>query len=322
MALVPSKLLGNWAKEWNRFIDVNDTLLNFKLLIGHSQAKNDDALTGHVGDGLATAPNSTPAQAASRFLVLTTPGSYKSNVAKALKRTFHSSYVPLGRKRAVQRLESEQRDVWGQVYRDEYHEEKGVGTVGMDVCRNARTKNNGCQVWFVSGTPWAKSPRDLQGVLEVLSGPSWEHHPCLKAATGEQYRRLISGYEALLNRTEAIPLLLTKNNPISTMAEILETIMIRRTGDSSWFNGPIINLPRHTRSIIEVAFPDSFRPFLTEMENKVKQLLNKEGSRHEFERFFEKAYKIRIVVVIPGLSRLIHNNLSLNLTWTQFCRNS
>ncbi|MCJ1346288.1 hypothetical protein MMC31_004503 [Peltigera leucophlebia] len=111
MALVPSKLLGNWAKEWDRFIDVNDTLLNFKLLIGHSQAKSDETLTGHVQAGLAIDPNSTPAQAASRFLVLTTPGSYKSNVAKALERTFHSSYVPLGRKRAVQRLEAEQRDV-------------------------------------------------------------------------------------------------------------------------------------------------------------------------------------------------------------------
>ena len=108
MALVPSKLLGNWAKEWNRFIAVNNTLFNFKLLIGHSQAKNNDALMGHVRDSLATAPNSTPAQAASRFLVLTTSGSYKSNVAKALKCTFHSNYLPLGRKRAVQRLESEQ----------------------------------------------------------------------------------------------------------------------------------------------------------------------------------------------------------------------
>ncbi|MCJ1348829.1 hypothetical protein MMC31_007062 [Peltigera leucophlebia] len=48
MALVPSKLFGNWAKEWNRFIDVNDTLLNFKLLIGHSQAKSDETLTSHV----------------------------------------------------------------------------------------------------------------------------------------------------------------------------------------------------------------------------------------------------------------------------------
>ena len=258
MALVPLKLLGNWAKEWNRFIDVNDTLLNFKLLIGYSQAKNDDALTGHVGDGLAIAPNSTPAQAASRFLVFTTSGSYKLNVAKTLKCTFHSSYMPLGRKRTVQRLESKQKDVWGQVYQDEYHEEKGVGIVGIDVCRNARTKNNGCQIWFVLGTPWAKSPRDLQGVLEVMSGPSWEHHSCLKAATEEQYRRLISGYEALLNRIEAIPLLLTENNPISTMAEILETIIIRRKKNSSWFNEPIINLSRHTKSIIEVAFPDNF----------------------------------------------------------------
>ena len=107
MVLVPSKLLKNWAKEWNRSIDVNDTLLNFKLLIGHSQAKDDDVLTGHIRDGLVTAPNSTPAQAASTFLVLITPGNYKSNVTKVFKRIFYSSYVPLGRKRVVQRLESE-----------------------------------------------------------------------------------------------------------------------------------------------------------------------------------------------------------------------
>ena len=111
MALVLSKLLVNWAKEWNRFIGINDTFLNFKLLIDHSQANNDDTLMGHVRDGLVTASNSIPAQAASRFLVLTTPANYKSNIAKALKYTFHSSYMPLERKRAVQKLESEQRDV-------------------------------------------------------------------------------------------------------------------------------------------------------------------------------------------------------------------
>ena len=146
----------------------------------------------------------------------------------------------------------------GQVYQNKYHKEKGVGTIGMDVCRNVRTKNDGYKVWFVSGIPWAKSPQDLQRVLEVLSGPSWEHHPCLKTATGEQYRRLILSYEVMLNKTEAIPHLLIENNPTSTMAEILETIMIQRTRNSNWFNGPIINLLRHTRSIIEVAFLVSF----------------------------------------------------------------
>ena len=204
--------------------------------------------------------------------------------------------------------------MWGQVFRDEYHEKKSIGTVGMDVCRNARTKNNGCQVWFVLGIPWAKSPRDLQEVLEVLSGSSWEYYPCLKAATGEQYWRLISGYEVLLNRIEAIPYLLTENNLIHIMAEILETIIIQQIGNSNWFNGPIINLSRHTRSIIEVGFPNNFWPFLIEMKNIVKQLLNKERSRHEFERFFEKTYKIKAAAAIPGLSRLIHDDPCLDLT--------
>lgn len=74
------------------------------------------------------------------------------------------------------------------------------------------------------------------------------------------------------------------------------------------------------RSIIEVSFSDFFRPFLTTIENKIKQPLNKKGSNHEFECFFEKAYKIKTAAAIPGLSKLIHDDLSLDLTWTQFVR--
>lgn len=36
MVLVLSKLIGNQTKKQNRFINANDTLLNFKLLISHS----------------------------------------------------------------------------------------------------------------------------------------------------------------------------------------------------------------------------------------------------------------------------------------------
>lgn len=46
------------------------------------------------------------------------------------------------------------------------------------------------------------------------------------------------------------------------------------------------------------------------------------GSKHKFERFFEKAYRIRAAAAIPGLSRLMNDDdPSLDLTWTQFCRN-
>ncbi len=107
-------------------------------------------------------------------------------------------------------------------------------------------------------------------MLEVLSGPSWEYHPALKVAMGEQYSRLISGYETLLNKTEFIPSRSNDNSLIQTMAEILETLMIRRTGDLNWFNGPIINIPAHTRSIIEVFFPNEFCQYLTEMKSKIK----------------------------------------------------
>ena len=97
------------------------------------------------------------------------------------------------------------------------------------------------------------------------------------------------------------------------MAEILETLMIQRTGDLNWFNGLIINIPTHTRSIIKVSFLDNFRRYLTKIENKIKQLLA--GlSMNKFKRFFEKVYKIRTATTIPRLSRLIHNDLSFDLT--------
>ena len=66
--------------------------------------------------------------------------------------------------------------------------------------------------------------------------------------------------------------------------------------------------------IIEVSFFNTFWPFLTVMENKIKQLLNQEESKHKFKRFFEKIYRIRGAATIPRLFRLIHNNPSLDLT--------
>lgn len=36
--------------------------------------------------------------------------------------------------------------------------------------------------------------------------------------------------------------------------------------------------------------------------------------KYKFEHFFEKSYKIMAATTIPGLSRLIHNNLFLDLT--------
>lgn len=49
------------------------------------------------------------------------------------------------------------------------------------------------------------------------------------------------------------------------------------------------------------------------MKNKIKELLIKKELKYEFKHFFEKVYKIRTTAAIPGLSRLIYNNPSLDL---------
>lgn len=101
------EMLTNWVKKWNRFVNVNNTLLNFTLLVGYSQAKSDKNPTSHVWTGLATAPNFTPAKAVSGFLVITTPDSYKLNVAKILEHISYSSYVLIRKKRPIQRQKLE-----------------------------------------------------------------------------------------------------------------------------------------------------------------------------------------------------------------------
>lgn len=147
-----------------------------------------------------------------------------------------------------------------------------------------------------------------------MSNLNWEYHPALKTGMEEQYEKLIISYKALLNKTEVIPYQLTKSNLIRTIAKIFETQIIWQIGNSSWFNRPIINLPTHTRLIIKLFFSNNFWPFLIAMENKIKQLLNRKGLKHEFECFFEKTYKIWATATILGLYRLIYNNPSLDLT--------
>ena len=202
-------------------------------MIGYSQAKSEKILTRHIQDGFAIFYNYFPTKTATRFLVITTPGCYRSNITKTLKQIFYSTYVPIEKVRQVHKSEFEWGDVWGQIYWDKYHNKKSVATVRLDICRTIKTNNKEYQVWFVSGIPEAKFPRDLQSILKVLFGPNSEYHQALKAAIGEQYCRLISGYKILLNKTEFIPSLLNNNNLIRTMGKILETWMIQYTRDSN-----------------------------------------------------------------------------------------
>lgn len=126
----------------------------------------------------------------------------------------------------------------------------------------------------------------------------------------------------MFNNIKTILHLLIKSNLICIMAEIIKTLIIWCIRNLSGFNRSIINLSRHIKLIIEIAFFESLQLFLRKLKNIIKQLLNKNRLRYEFELFFDTAYKIRVTVAILGLFRLILNNLSLDFTWMQWCKNS
>lgn len=107
MALILSKLFGNQTKKWNKSIDIINTLLNFKLLVRHNQAKSDKNLINYIQAKLAITFNFTPANAIFRFLIFIILDNYKLNVAKILEFTFYFTYILVKKKRVVEKQEFE-----------------------------------------------------------------------------------------------------------------------------------------------------------------------------------------------------------------------
>lgn len=86
-------------EKWNRFIDINNTFLNFKLLVRHGQTRSDKNLISHDQAGLAITSYLILVNAAFKLSVHIMPSSYKINIAKALQYTSYLSYITIKRKK-------------------------------------------------------------------------------------------------------------------------------------------------------------------------------------------------------------------------------
>lgn len=118
---------------------------------------------------MMTPRGTQPTTDASRYFIITSPTSYENNVLYYLS-IHESGFVTVpGKKRKEFRSKSTAQDVWGQIFRDEYHEEKGKETRGMSLCLGARAAYSAAKIWFISGTPWSTSPR--RRVLFLLFPP-------------------------------------------------------------------------------------------------------------------------------------------------------
>lgn len=129
------------------------------------------------------------------------------------KREFHSK--------------STAQDVWGQIFRNKYHEEKTRETKEMSLCLGACAAHSEAKIWFVSGTPWSTSPWDLNGVLAVFYvNDKWNKRLRLKKTEPQKYMKLISQYEAILNKKSNATSNISNIEPVEFMAVLLELIMI------------------------------------------------------------------------------------------------
>lgn len=265
--------------------------------------------TGHVQAGLATPLNKTSASTASRFLVLTTRGNYNTEWGQSNRICTLLDLCTSWECKAYPEAGGwSERSVgtnlawWTSRREGSRYNWNGYFT------GTPEGKNNDCQIWFVSRTPWTKSPRDLQksflapdvNKVTLLYKQQWRN------SSRNWYR---VSYKALLSKNNALPPRFTKSNPIHTMSGILETLMIRHKED---LNGPIINLPTHTRST--VSRPPTGRSWLSWRIGLSSCWTTKQP---EFiQRFFDKAYEIRAAAGLqqsqPYL-KLIDKDPSLDL---------
>ena len=184
------------------------------------------------------------------------------------------------------------------------------------------------KIWFISGTPWFTSPRDLNGVFSVLYiKETWDMHTWLRKADPQEYNKLITRYEAVLNQRTDVVGKMSNQEPVESMAELLEMIMIWRTPQSRWFGKTMGELPLHTCTEIAVEFSVNYRPALQQMENLIKSSLQiitsaprNPSKKPTLTRFFEKAYKICAMIVFPPLATLVLQHPFFDLTWGQFLR--
>lgn len=97
----------------------------------------------------------------------------------------------------------------------------------MSLCLGTRAAHSKAKIYFVSRTPWSTSPQDLDEVFAVFHVKNhWDKCPRLKKAEPQGYMKLISWYEAILNRKSDAVNKISDMEPVESMVEILELVII------------------------------------------------------------------------------------------------
>ena len=94
-----------------------------------------------------------PTTNASSYFIIISPTDYENNVLYYLS-THETGFVTVpGKQRREFCSNLTVQDVWGQIFQDEYHEEKRREIKKISLCLDACTAHFEAKIWFVSETP-------------------------------------------------------------------------------------------------------------------------------------------------------------------------
>lgn len=108
--------------------------------------------------------------------------------------------------------------------------------------RQIKKRNNSAWTVSVSRTPWARSPKDISGLLAVLqigSEEQWSSHPVLQNAIGLEWKAIIAAFESTATATKKSEEMARR---ITELANVIELLVVCRKTESQWGKRAIVPL--------------------------------------------------------------------------------
>ncbi|KAL9117631.1 MAG: hypothetical protein Q9187_005830 [Circinaria calcarea] len=297
LIISPAKLIINWLAEIKKAIDF--TNLNFQVRVCHGQIGKRAPLTAGDIKELRWNEYGKAKVSQSRFLLLTSPLSFKSQLAQKFEYT-EQSELTNGSPPAA----------------DEIHEEKKDGTTTIEILR---LNYHSSHKWFLSGTPIEMGPADIQAYIGVLEQSyDIQKRPELQLCTSEKIAISQAKYTRALtsrNRQEFKDIALE-------FQRILEIMMLRRTmHKSKWFGQLMVYLPPHYKKVVSLQIDSTYKRLLLKLfdrdttaairkMNSAMNIWRAKGSKpkdkpaNTKEHMYDSMSKSRICTSLPGLLTL------------------
>lgn len=276
-----------WLEEINRHLDLSPEL-KWRIRYAYSDSKMNklaSALTKDDWDFITPQPLNShqpdgekgPALGQSSLICVTTSGSYHGHVTTKMGEWFQPPRS--GIRTRVPRLQFNKWELcWGRVAVDEAHLEVNVGSRSIRQVMQLGTGPTPHK-WFLTGTPFERSPGDMRNWVATLQDPSWtahtqnttwpekaQHRRKLSMCTAEALNQIGKDHVRLVEGGEKQGVhMLSQSTHVAKLQQILSTLWLKRSADTSTFFGKPLTEPIPNRHhIVECPLPAKY----VEMVNK------------------------------------------------------